>query len=160
MAFDGFLELKGIEGESKDKTHTGLIDIVSWNFGMTQAGSMNIAGGGGTSKVNMQDLSVTKYVDKATPNLMMYCAKGDAIATGKMIIRKAGGTQLEYLTIELDNIIITSVAEGGSGGDDALIETISLNFSRVTTTYVEQAPDGTGLGPVEFVWDLEATDAS
>ena len=155
MAFDGFLELKGIDGESKDSVHAGLIDIVSWNWGMTQAGSMNIAGGGGTSKVNIQDLSITKYVDKATPNLMKNCAKGDPLATGKMIIRKAGGEQLEYFTIEMTDIILTSVAEGGSGGDDALIETISLNFAHVVATYVEQDAPGGGLGAVEFIWDIE-----
>jgi len=155
MAFDGFLELKGIEGEAKDDTHKGLIDIVSWNFGMTQAGSMNSAGGGGVAKVNFQDLSITKNVDKATPILMKYCASGEAIPTGKLIVRKAGGEQLEYLTMDLCNIIITSVSEGGSGGDDALVESVALNFSHVCCNYVEQDNKGTGKGVVEFVWNIE-----
>ena len=155
MAFDGFLYLTDIEGESKDDKHPDEIDILSWSWGMTQSGSMGISGGGGVARVNIQDLSVTKHVDKATPNLMKYCAKGTPIKDGKLIVRKADGDALEYLVVEMKDVIVTSISTGGSDGDEALIENISLNFSHVKTTYTPQEAAGLGSGPIDFEWNCE-----
>ena len=155
MAFDGFLFLTDIEGESQDDAHANEIDILSWSWGMTQSGSMGKAGGGGVGKVNIQDLSVTKHVDKATPNLMKYCAKGDPIKEGKLIIRKAGGEALEYLVVEMADVIVTSVSTGGSDGDEDLIETISLNFAHVNAKYISQEAVGGGSGVIDFNWNVE-----
>ena len=49
-----------------DKTHAEEIDVLAWSWGMSQSGSMHM-GGGGAGKVNVQDLSFTKYIDKSTP---------------------------------------------------------------------------------------------
>ena len=58
-----FLKLDGVKGESKDKAHTQDIDIISWSWGMSNSGSAHQGGGAGSGKVNVQDLSVTKYID-------------------------------------------------------------------------------------------------
>ena len=47
MAFDMFLKLEGIEGESADKTHGKEIDILAWSWGLSQSGSFHVGGGGG-----------------------------------------------------------------------------------------------------------------
>ena len=47
MAGDMFLDIEGVQGESKDEAFKNKIDIDSWSFGCTNAGSMGRGGGGG-----------------------------------------------------------------------------------------------------------------
>ena len=90
MAVDMFMVIDGIKGESKDKAYKEAIDVLAWSWGLSNSGSFHTGGGGGSGKVNVQDLSFTKYVDKASPILMLYCSNGDHFASAKLIVRKAG----------------------------------------------------------------------
>lgn len=155
MAVDMFLKLEGIEGESHDDKHTSEIDILAWSWGMSQSGSMHQGGGGGAGKVNVQDLSFTHYFDKASGNLMLYCAKGSHIPEAKLVVRKAGDEALEYIVITMKRCIITSLSTGGSGGEDRLTENCSINFAEVKVEYQEQKPDGSGSPGPEFGWNME-----
>lgn len=157
MAMDMFLKIEGeIEGESQDKKYSRSIDVLAWSWGMSQSGSFHLGSGGGAGKASFQDISVTKYVDVSSPILMLFCANGDHFKKAKLIIRKAGKTPLEYLTINMDKVLITSVSTGGSGGEDRLTENVTLNFAGVELIYKEQKPDGSGGPEKKFPWDIAA----
>jgi type VI secretion system secreted protein Hcp len=157
MAVDMFLNLEGeIQGESKDSVHAGEIDVLAWSWGMSQSGSFHMGGGGGGGKANFQDISVTKYVDAASAVLMLYCSNGDHFPTATLTVRKAGKTPLEYIVIDMKNVLITSVSTGGSGGEDRLTENVSLNFEKVKVTYKEQGEDGAEKSSKEYKWDIGA----
>ncbi|WP_271009457.1 Hcp family type VI secretion system effector [Paucibacter sp. B51] len=156
MAVDMFLSLAGIKGESKDKKHAGEIDILAWSWGVSNSGTFHAGGGGGAGKANFQDISITKYVDKASHALLDSCATGKHIDTAKLIVRKAGSSPLEYIIIELTEVLVTSVSTGGSGGEDRLTENISLNFAKIKFSYVPQKPDGSGDTPLPFTYDIAA----
>ncbi len=164
MAVDFFLKLEGpdVEGESMDSQHADEIAINSWSWGMNQSGTMHVAKGGGAGKVDVQDISLTRMVDKATPNLMQHCCKGTQFETATLVCRKASGDggQLEYVTLEMKNVIITGVQAGGSENDDNLFENVSLNFGQYTISYVPQDNDGSALpevGPVG--WNMQTNEA-
>lgn len=154
MAVDMFLKLEGCKGESQDKKHPDEIDVLAWSWGMSQSGTMHMGGGGGAGKVNVQDLSVTKWVDKSSPVLMQYCSIGKQFKEAVLTVRKAGGDDpLEYILITMKDVIVTSVSTGGSGGEDRLTENCSLNFSQYKVEYQPQKPDGSADGgkiPWEF----------
>lgn len=157
MALDMFLDIKGeIEGESKDKEHAKQIDVLAWSWGMSQSGSFHVGGGGGAGKANFQDISVTKWIDKSSAELMLYCANGDHFDEATLYVRKAGKKPLEYLVIKMTKVLVTSVSTGGSGGEDRLTENITLNFAECEVQYKEQKDDGTGDTPKEFKWDIAA----
>ncbi|WP_418316668.1 Hcp family type VI secretion system effector [Piscinibacter sakaiensis] len=161
MALDMFLDIAGeIAGESQDKKHKDEIDVLAWSWGVSQSGSFHLGGGGGAGKANFQDISVTKYIDKSSPILMLYCSNGDHFASAKLTVRKAGKTPLEYLVIEMKKVLVTSVSTGGSGGEDRLTENVSLNFAEVHVKYVEQKPDGGEGAKPEFKWDIAANAPS
>ena len=122
---------------------------------MTQSGSFHVASGGGSGKVNVQDISVTKYIDSSTPNLMAACAKGQHFDKATLTVRKAGGEQMEYLVIEMDKVLVSSISTGGSGGEDRLTENVTLNFAQVKTTYTPQSDKGAEEGAIEFGWNIE-----
>ncbi|NQY36794.1 MAG: type VI secretion system tube protein Hcp [Alteromonadaceae bacterium] len=156
MAVDMFLKLDGIDGESVDKSHGKEIDILAWSWGMSQSGTFHAGAGGGAGKANFQDISVTKWVDKASATLMAKIATGEHIPKARLTVRKAGKTPLEYVIIDMEKVMITSYSTGGSGGEDRLTENITLNFAKVKVKYVPQKEDGSGDAEIEFGFDIAA----
>jgi type VI secretion system secreted protein Hcp len=153
------MKLDGITGESKDSKHGGEIDVLAWSWGVSNSGSFHTGGGGGAGKANFQDLSFTKYIDSSSNALLLSCASGTHIATANLVVRKAGGTApLEYLKINLTEVIVTSVSTGGSGGEDRLTENVSLNFAEIAYEYYQQKKDGTGEAAKEFKWKIESNE--
>lgn len=155
MAMDMFMKLGDIKGEAKDKVHKEEIDVLSWSWGMSNSGSAHVGGGMGAGKSNVQDVSFTKYIDKSSPDLMLACCNGKHIGEAKLTVRKAGETPLEYLIITMTDLLITSVSTGGSGGEDRLTESVSLNFAKVKVEYTEQTPKGTEAAKPKMTWNIE-----
>jgi len=156
MAVDMFLKIEGIKGESQDDKHKGEIDIMSWSWGLSQSGGHHQGGGGGSGKVNVHDISFTKHVDKSTPNIMQHCCNGKHIKSADLYVRKAGGTPLEYLKIHFEDILVSSYQTGGSGGEDRVTESVTLNFARFKSDYTPQKADGTGDAAITIGWDIAA----
>jgi type VI secretion system secreted protein Hcp len=156
MAVDMFLELDGVKGESVDKVHKGKIDIVSWQWGLANGGTFHNGSGGGAGKASFSDITIAKYVDAASPSIMLFCASGKHFGKGKIIVRKAGESPLEYLLIELEKALVTSYQTGASGGQERLTETVGLNFAKVKVEYVTQSEKGGKGTPHGFAWDIAA----
>jgi type VI secretion system secreted protein Hcp len=156
MAVDMFIQIGDLKGESKDKVHAGKIDVLSWSWGMSQSGTTHMGGGGGAGKVNVQDLSLTKYIDKSSCDLMLACCNGKHFAEALLIVRKAGEKPLEYVKITMTDLIITAVSTGGSGGEDRLTENVTLNFAKVKVEYVEQTAKGAEGDKPSMTWDIAA----
>src|SRR5262245_42557819 len=117
MAVDFFIKIGEVKGESKDGKYPEWIDVLSFSWGLSQSGSFGHGGGGGTGKVNVQDLSFMKRMDTATPDLMLHCAAGEHYPEATLIARAAGGVKnkpVEYMKIVLTDVIITSVQHSGS----------------------------------------------
>ena len=122
---------------------------------MTQSGSMHVGGGGGSGKVNVQDVSLTKYVDKATPNLMRMCCNGKHLDAATLTVRKAGENAVDYMKIKMEPVLVTSVDTGGSGDEDRLTENVTLNFAKMEVIYTPQKPDGTADAEIALTWNIE-----
>lgn len=155
MAVDMFLKLDGIKGESKDHKHKDEIHLESFSWGMSQTGTHGAGGGGGAGKVAVHDISITKFLDKASPALMLYCCNGKHIKEGLITVRKAGEKPLEYLKIKLVDLLVSSVQNAGHGSDQ-LSENVTLNFAKFYVDYQEQKPDGSGTPGGEMGWDVKA----
>jgi type VI secretion system secreted protein Hcp len=154
MAVDMFIKIGDLKGESVDDKHKGEIDVLAWSWGMSQSGTTHLGTGGGAGKVNVQDISLTKYVDKSSPNLMQYCCNGKHFSEALLTVRKAGENPLEYLKITLKDLMISAVSTGGSGGEDRLTENVTLNFAEFKVEYTPQKKDGTGDAAVTIGWDI------
>lgn len=150
MAADMFLKLGDLAGDSADavkappsnKEHKGEIDVLAWSWGMSQSASMHFGSGGGTGKVNVQDISITKRIDKSSPNLIKFCCQGKHFPTATLTVRKAGANPIEYFVIKMADCLISSIQTGGAGQADQLTESLSLNFASFDVIWTEQKPEG------------------
>ncbi len=81
MAYDRYLKVDGIPGESTDQAHQGWIEIISFLHEVSQpAGSSTSRIGGRTgARVDMRDFCITKVVDKSSCLLHLYCCNGQHI---------------------------------------------------------------------------------
>lgn len=160
MAVDMFIKIGDIEGESTDGKHEKEIDVLSWSWGMSQSGTTHMGGGGGSGKVAVQDLTLTKYVDASTHALIKACCDGSHYEEAKLTVRKAGKEALEYIKLTMKEVIVTSVQTGGSGGEDRLTENVTLNFAEFKLEYTPQKPDGTGDSAKEAAWNIAKNEAA
>ena len=117
MAVDMFIKIGDLKGESGDAKHAGEIDVLAWSWGISNSGDTHVGGGGGAGKVNVQDFSFTKWMDKSTPNLIQYGCSGKHFPSAELVVRKAGDKPLEYWRMTFTDVLITSVSTGGSGGE-------------------------------------------
>ena len=141
MATDVFMKLSnGVKGESKDAKHPDEIEIYSWSFGASNSGTMHEGTGGGAGKANLSDFTVSKRVDSSSNMLLYWCYSGTHFDSATITIRKAGGTQLDYLIYTLKNCLITSVQQSGSGESGQ--EAVSINSAEVDFSYAQQKDDG------------------
>jgi type VI secretion system secreted protein Hcp len=176
---DFFLKIDGIEGESADHKHRNEIDIRSFRWSEKQSSthhSARGAGGLGTGKVEMSDISFSMITNKASPKLMLACATGQHIREATLVCRKAGGDQQEYLKIKFGDLIISSfevasdetlsantesvgvsrvpMREYSAGAGLLTAESFSIAFSKIWFEYSSQAVSGGVVNPVMTGYDV------
>jgi type VI secretion system secreted protein Hcp len=159
MAIDMFLKVDGVTGESADANHSGFSDITTLNWGASQAASVS-GGGGGSGKVSFSDLSVTASMDSATPALLKFCSSGKHIPTVKVSICKAGGTQVEYSTIVLKDVLVTNTQFGGLGDSETVKVVYSFSAAKVEHHYWVQGKDGSKGAESQMGWDVKQNVAT
>jgi type VI secretion system secreted protein Hcp len=152
MAIAMFAKFAGIEGESQDGVHLGEVDLKDWRWGLSQSGSMHTGTAGG--KAAVQDLVLHKMVDKATPVLQLYCFNAERIDEVKLSVYKMGKEPVEYTTITMKKVLVSSINNGGENGQDGLLEEVTLNFAEVKFEY-QPCKDGIADGgKVEVAWNI------
>lgn len=155
MASDIFAKIGDIKGESLDAKHKDEIEVLSFSWGVTNGGTMATGSGAGTGKATFQDLLIVHNIDKASPDLLRACATGTHLKEATITHRKAGKGQLEFLTVKMNDVIITGVTHGGATGQP-YSETVSLAFAKVDLEYKPQKPDGSLDAGIHFKYDLKA----
>jgi len=135
MAFDAFLKIEGIDGESTDKTHPDEIEIDSFSWGVTNA-SVGAGGGGGSGKASLEDFHFSAPLSKASPNLMLACATGKHIPSATLTCRKGN---FEFQKVRLSDVLVSSYSHGGvAQTEDRPEDQFSLNFVKIDFLYTVQ----------------------
>ena len=157
MAADYFLQITGVPGESKDSKHKDWIDVLSWSFGESNPGSHQVGGGGaGAGKVQMSDITFMTRMSKASPKLFLSCATGKHMNEAKLVGVHGGSMQQEYLTWTFSDVLVSSYQTQGSAGDDIVMDSVSLAFSKVRVEYKMQKADGSLDKAITAGWDLKS----
>lgn len=106
---DYFLHIEGVDGESPDQKYKGWIQVQAWQWAEENAGRWGLGGGGGSGKVEMKDFDFRMVSNKASPKLFLMCAMGEHIPQAKLVCRKSGQGQQDFLTITFSNCLVSSL---------------------------------------------------
>jgi type VI secretion system secreted protein Hcp len=124
----GHVEVTGVTGGDPGTT---AIEVKSWSWGVT---SEVASGGGGSGRATLQELSVVKTVDRASPLLALKCATGQHIQRVVLTVDRPGGSNRPYLEITLEDVVITSYQPGGAD-DNLPLEHVSFAFREIQLKY-------------------------
>jgi type VI secretion system secreted protein Hcp len=144
---DMLLQLAGVTGESSDVKHKDFIDLVSFSWDMSSP--TDLSTGQPYAKTKIEDFRIVKRADRSTPVLIQYLYTNTVIKTGRVIVRKAGGSDpLTYYEIEFKNLRVTSFRTETE--KEEVTEQVTLGFETATFKYTPQSATGAkGGGVVE-----------
>jgi len=177
--YDAYLNLDGVKGEALDDKHKDWIELAGFAHGITQPVSQTVssAGGAATGRTQHGDFQIHKYVDAASPKLYEAISNGKHFSKAKIEVCRAGGSQVKFLEINLEEVMISKVhldsppangnnaaigssATGGGVGKvthDLPTELVHLNYGKIEWIYTQQKrKDGSGGGNVSAKYDLTA----
>jgi type VI secretion system secreted protein Hcp len=146
MAFDAFLKIQEIPGESLDERHKNEIEIESYSFGLSKSGTAHTGGGGGAGKASFQDFHFVSRLQKSSPKLFLACATGEHIKEAVLSVRQAANRD-DFWKVTLSDVLVTSWSQGGAadGQDSVPMEQISLNYVKIKIDYaIEDARGALG----------------
>lgn len=132
----------------RNAAHSGWIDIESYSWGTRRNSE-----GGGVGKANYHNLSVHSLVDKSTAGLLMFASNGNRIKKVELSACKAGGGQMEYYRITLENVIVAEILFH----DNGVITSVEYEFQadKVKFQYWEQGAIGGKGAETRMGWDIK-----
>lgn len=163
MAFDAYLEITGIPGESTAKGFEKKIEIYSFSWGAAAPVSVGPGTGGMTaSRVSISSFNIMKKTDVASPKLFLATCTGEHIDKMTLSLRKQTGKggQDVYLKYVFEEVMVESVQwSGSSSGDDTPTESVGFAFAKVTVEYKAQGIDGKLAAGTPVTWDQTKVSA-
>lgn len=146
---DMFLRINGIKGESVDAFNRDAIDVLSWSWGTSTGTARTVRGP--VPAACIQDLKLTKWIDTASPQIIMNGVTGTVASDAVLSMRRSGeGNRTDFLVLQMTNVTVTSYQTGGSGGEDRLTENVTLRFDSLRGEYRRQNERGGYDPPVVF----------
>ena len=138
-----FLELDGIPGESNAEGFKNQIELGSFQFGVGRLKD---------KAPSFSDISVTKQLDKASPELMLRTANGAIIPSARVRFTSSSDTGTTYLRYCFTGVRVTGFSQ--SSGGDRPSESVTLSYGTVVQSYTQQDETGGAVGVFSSGWDV------
>ena len=154
----------------------GAFEVSSFNFSVTDsssdtADSATVTGGASTGRqatggrvatgvqqTAKQTFSISKYIDKASPDLFLACCTKSPIAWGIVSVRETGEHRRRpYLVVEFQRLHVTSFKWEDLPGDAdsaSKLETIDFSYETVLIKYSRQDLSGEHRVVKMKAWDF------
>ena len=156
MAYDMFLKIEGVDGDSSDSAHGKWIEVVSYSHGISQAPGGSLSGQGALTggKADHQDFCITKRLDSASPTLALKVCSGEAIPEVTFELCRATGEKTTFMKYVFKNCIVALVAPSGaaSGEDPLPSEEVTFRYGEINWAYTPTSATGKTGAAVEAKW--------
>jgi len=106
-------------------------------------------------QLKMDDLSITRRYDRASPVLFQRCARSEPLQSASLVKRKVVGSDMlqTFLRYDFKDVLVTHISFQDA---DVLKETVQMVFRELKIQYRPQSPDGT-MGAIRTVqWKFDA----
>jgi type VI secretion system secreted protein Hcp len=151
-----YIKFDGIDGEATAKGFEKWVEVLSFSWGVTNSGAAATGGGAGAGKASFQDLHIQSTFQSSSPQLFASAASGKSISTAQIAFVKGGDNPDTYLTIKMNDVIISSYSSAGAEGADSDVpsDDVGISFAKIEVQYQQQSADGSVVSPIGSTWDL------
>lgn len=156
-----YMKIEGIKGQVMTKGFEETIALTSVSHGLTR----EIKSFTGTSREvaspTLSEMAVTKVHDSSSVALFRNSLLGDPFPKVEIFFcRDKGGGEVEaFLTVTLEQVLITSYSLSGASEGDAPMESLTLNFLKITFAGTWRGADYGAGGEDEFGYDMQTMSA-
>lgn len=162
-----------IKGETRDAKHSSEYGIEVQSFvhqiSQPKSATSSSAGGHTAERTEHGEMIFTKDIDAASTKLWQAASAGTVYKDVEISFYRALGGQdktqgstkrINYLKIQLKNVVVSSVATNIASGQELPTETFGLKYSAVQWTYNEAPLDGSTAKNtnVQGSWNLKTND--
>jgi type VI secretion system secreted protein Hcp len=152
---DIYLKLDGIPGDSAAVRHTDEIVVLSYRTDIETKLASHSGGGGGAGKAEFSGIQFRKRLDKASVALLLACASGRHIASGRFTFASASADSKAFYTVTLEDVLVSHISQAVGGGESVPTEEeVTLQCRRIHWAFSSQNPDGSQAPPITGGWDI------
>lgn len=145
-----------VDGGVKDADHVGWIKLIAVNWGITRSGA-GVPGQGVPGSPNFTDITVSKYLDTATPTLFILSCNGRVL--NEIVIEAVRTYGLNYTecryTLTRASIAGVDHRAEDSGPDASLFEQVRIRFAQIKVEYIGLNDKGNPLAAAQATWSVE-----
>ncbi len=132
-AVDAFIWFDGVHGNAKDPAHNDWFEIKDFSFGVENPSTIGSAtGGAGAGKVKLNEFTIKKTSDAASPLFKQAAASHRHFPTVKLQMRKAGGDPKALESYTFTDVMVSAINSSGPG-DEGPVESITFVYGKMTT---------------------------
>jgi type VI secretion system secreted protein Hcp len=153
-AFDAYLKIGDIQGESTDAKHPGWIELDSVQWGVGRGISSAVGGNREASAPSISELTLTKRLDKSSPSIFLNAVGGSPTIATVTLELVHPATQVVFYRITLSNVLVSGQSQSVASGADVPMESVSLNFTKIKMEYFFQDAKGVTTAIPAVGWDL------
>lgn len=153
-----YMQIQGINGDVTATGYENWIRLESINFGVGRD-IRSVEPGDQTNREesvpNFSEISITKLMDQASPNLFTLACIGPA-QTSVLIYLSRGGTGgafQNYMQYTLSDVLISSYSVSTDRDSDPL-ENLTLSFDKLQMVYIPFNNDGAAQSQIPAGYDL------
>ncbi len=107
-------------------------------------------------KPSLGSLAFTMMINRSVIPLKYFATSGVLLPTVDISFRKTGGdgNPLSYYKIRMENVMVSSISEGGSGTEVPTFS-VELTPQKIAWAYYQQKADGTTNLVSSYGWDVK-----
>ena len=132
-----FLRLDGVTGPSTGAGHVGWLDVTSYAMVVTTPANHNTASGAGAGRVGASQMSVTRPMDQASPQLMQAARTGRRFATAQLDV-SLPSVNARGLSYALGGVVISNYQ--ASNGNESFTLVYQTETQATQTPYGAHGP--------------------
>lgn len=131
------------------------IKVFSFSDGL-QGCATNSSGsaGAGACKTSLSAFQTIIPLSLAAIDFRSAMLQGKLLNTVDFVVTKSGETSMAYYKIHMENVLISSIQEGGSPGGDYGTISLALTPTRIAWQVITQSETGTTGPTSSYGWDF------
>jgi type VI secretion system Hcp family effector len=136
MAFDAFMKIASIPGESADQKHPNWIELESFQWGISNGAIMGSQPTKERRTVGTA-MSFCKSVDAATPLMVQACSESTLLPEVKIEVCRATKDKQKYMEYTLKNAFITRFETEAQASGDLPVDRVEIVMESFRLEYIQ-----------------------